>query len=401
MSETSYPPDKVVAFLVAVDRSDLDAMRRFASEEPNLFRKIRAGNDWVVCDAAKRRSTPEAVRSLIELGADVNERDSNGSTGLCWAVTYGRYDVAKVLLECGADPNLDCPLFRLTSNDVQDRVAMAKLLLDHGADINQPFIVEGMPARNALSGAIDAGLQDLVEFLKSRGARLPDAPSPQKAKAPRGEPGDYSADITAHFRKYFGKPDKRAIQEIVPTSDYPVLVRYVPKEKQDSAVLFTEGLSRFEMPVPKGSEQFRRAELMVRLPETWPPPAEAIKKQQWAWPIQRLRKIAAYPVNNNTWLGAMLTVLTDEEPPQPLAPGVDFTSWLLVSLPMKDTVVRCKDGTTIQIYQLFPIYTEEYRYALKHGADALMRLLMKQGIQTHIEVGRANVGLPSRRRSGE
>jgi Suppressor of fused protein (SUFU)/Ankyrin repeats (3 copies) len=400
MSETSYPPDKVVAFLVAVDRSDLDAMRRFAREEPDLFRKIRAWNVWVVHDAAKG-STPDTVRLLLELGADVNEQDSNGWTGLCWATTRDRYEVAKVLLECGADPHLHCALFHVADKRLKDPIAMAKLLLDHGADVNQPFIVEDMPPRNALSGAIDAGLQDLVEFLKSRGAKLPHAPSPQKSKAPRGEPGNYFADITAHFRKYFGKPDKRAIQEIVPTSDYPVLVRYVPKEKQDSAVLFTEGLSRFEMPVPKGSEQFRRAELMVRLPEAWPPPAEAIKKQQWAWPIQWLRKIAAYPVNNNTWLGAMLTVLTDEEPPQPLAPGVDFTSWLLVSLPVKDTVVRCKDGTTIQIYQLFPIYTEEYRYALKHGADALMRRLMKQGIQTYIEVGRANVGLPSRRRSGE
>jgi uncharacterized protein len=401
MSQIDYPSDKVFAFRKALYHSDTDSMRRFAAAEPDLFRKLRAGNDWVVCDAAKRRSTPEAVRSLIELGADVNERDSNGSTGLCWAVTYGRYDVAKVLLECGADPNLDCPLFRLTSSDVQDRVAMAKLLLDHGADVNYPFIVEGLPPRNALSAATDARLQDLVQFLKSRGGKLPHAPSSQKSKAPRGEPGDYSADITAHFRKYFGKPDKRAIQEIVPTSDYPVLVRYVPKEKQDSAVLFTEGLSRFEMPVPKGSEQFRRAELMLRLPETWPAPAEAIKRPQWDWPIQWLRKIAAYPVNNNTWLGAMLTVLTDEEPPQPLAPGVDFTSWLLVSLPTKDSVVCCQDGTTIQIYQLFPIYTEEYRYALKHGADALMRLLMKQGIQTHIEVGRANVGLRSRRQSRE
>lgn len=402
MSQTNYPADKAIAFLIALEKSDLDAMRRFFHAEPNLFKKFREGNDWVMCEAAKE-SSPQAVRLLIDLGADINERDSNGFTGLSWAVVRGRYDVASALLECGVDPNLDCPIFAVANSDkVEDRIAMARLLLDHGADINQPFLVEGLPPRTVLSEAIARGRTDLVEFLKARGARLPSELPAEKRPPAQTQPGDYSADVAAHFRKHLGKPEKKVIREIVPTSDYPVVIRYVPASaKSDSAVLFTEGLSRFEMPVPKGSERYRRAELMVRLPKTWPAPEEAIKKPQWAWPIQWLRKIAAYPVEKNTWLGAQLTVLTEEEPPQPVAPGVAFTSWLLVSFPTKDSVVRCKDGTIIQIYELFPIYTEEYRYALEHGADALMGLLMKHEIQTHIEVGRPNVASSSRRRSEE
>src|SRR5436309_12555505 len=105
MNQIDYPADRIIAFLIAMDRGDAAAMRRFHHEEADLFRKMRAANRWVVCDAA-RTASPEAVQVLIELGAPINEQDSNGFAGLCWAVTRGRYDVAKLLLEAGPDPNL-------------------------------------------------------------------------------------------------------------------------------------------------------------------------------------------------------------------------------------------------------------------------------------------------------
>ncbi len=188
MSETGYPPDPVLAFWVALVRRDLDAMRKFAQGQPDLFPKLREQNKWVVCDAA-RRSSPEATRLLIELGAPINQQDSNGLTGLWCAVVRGRYEVAKVVLECGADPNLACPIVSVARDKVEDPVAMAKLLLDHGADINQPLIVEGLPPRTALSEAIEEGRTDLVRFLESRGAKLPGAlPGGRKRDAPPRPP---------------------------------------------------------------------------------------------------------------------------------------------------------------------------------------------------------------------
>jgi hypothetical protein len=382
MSDFTYPLDPVNAFEIAVlYRSDVDAMRRYAAEEPALFAKLREQKQLLVCDASKRRTTPDAIKTLIELGADVNERDSNGYTGLCWAVTYGRYDVAKALLESGADPNLDCPLFRVVDEDVKDSIAMAKLLLDHGADINHPFEVEDLSPRTVLTAAMDSKRTDLIEFLKSRGAKLPgDAAAKKPTQAPKAsaEHGSYSADILAHLRKHFGKPEKKVVREVAPTSDQPVLVGCVPPSEKntDSAVLFTIGLSQVEMPAPRGSEQFRRAELMLRIPTDWPTPDLLIKDAKRAWPILWMRKIAAYVANSGEWLGGPLTTFAEDDPPSPLAPGVKFTSWLLVAFPTKDTVVRCKDGATIQFYQLFPLYSEEYRYARKRGADRLMGLLV-------------------------
>ena len=197
--------DRATVFRAAVYQSDVAG---HASVCCRRTPSVRQASPTDVHDAAKE-SSPEAVGALIELGADINEQDSNGFTGLQWAVTRGRADVARTLLELGADPNLDCPLFSVAcSQHLKDRVAMAKLLLGHGADINQPYLVEDLPPRTALSEALAPRRAELIELLKSRGAGLPGKPrGAQKKPAGRTEPGDHAADLIGHFRKRYGKPD--------------------------------------------------------------------------------------------------------------------------------------------------------------------------------------------------
>lgn len=422
MNDDEYPADRHVAFRKAFLRSDTEAMRKFLAEAPDVLQHLhqpRPFRVWIMCDAAKK-SPIEVIETLLELGADINEQDSNGFSGLRWAVIEGRGDVAKFLLEHGADPNLNCPIFSVaTTQDLSDRIGMAKLLLDNGADVNQPFLVEGLPPRNVLSEAVARGHADLVEFLKSRGARPPDrqadAGVPARGAASRGgllsrlfgrqpgaagpargdtAPGDHTAEIVAHFRKHYGQPEDRVIREIIPTSDNPVAVHYIPLTAEgNSSALFTTGLSRVDLPVPEGAEHYRRAELMLELDKRWVRPEKALKDARWAWPFQWLRKIAGYAANSGNWLGAGFSTFVDEEPPKPLAPGLKFTAWLLASLPSDDTVIRCKDGTPIQICQLFPLYNEEYLYARKHGTEALMSLFVERKIQTYIDLERPNVAI--------
>ncbi len=80
----------------------------------------------------------EIVRSLIESGADVNERDKYHWTPLRWASMKGRFEVAKFLIEYGADVNIPdatgwTPL-HVAARD--GHVDVVHLLLNHGADVN-------------------------------------------------------------------------------------------------------------------------------------------------------------------------------------------------------------------------------------------------------------------------
>ncbi|MGC5271451.1 ankyrin repeat domain-containing protein, partial [Salmonella enterica] len=77
---------------------------------------------------------------LIEHGAKVNDYGTGSETPLLLAVRHGVPDVARMLLERGADPNardkvdeMWPPLiFAIIENDEQS----AKLLLEHHADPN-------------------------------------------------------------------------------------------------------------------------------------------------------------------------------------------------------------------------------------------------------------------------
>ncbi|KAF4693651.1 hypothetical protein FOZ60_010325 [Perkinsus olseni] len=64
----------------------------------------------LICAVARRDSDPatrlQIVRALLEHGALPNTQDGDGETPLHFAVGFLEYDVAKVLLENGADPSI-------------------------------------------------------------------------------------------------------------------------------------------------------------------------------------------------------------------------------------------------------------------------------------------------------
>lgn len=82
------------------------------------------------------------VRQLLEEGLSPETRDSYGLTGLIWAGRKGQTDVAKVLLEFGA--NVD-------ARDLRERTA-----LHHAVGYERREFIEFIAARGALLNPIDA-----------------------------------------------------------------------------------------------------------------------------------------------------------------------------------------------------------------------------------------------------
>ncbi|MCB9228317.1 MAG: ankyrin repeat domain-containing protein [Deltaproteobacteria bacterium] len=88
---------------------------------------------------ASQHGPIDAVKFLIERGADVNQPDSGGRTALLWAVNHNRADVIELLVENGADVNqadhmLNTPLFRAVQNN---RINLVEFLIANGADVNR------------------------------------------------------------------------------------------------------------------------------------------------------------------------------------------------------------------------------------------------------------------------
>lgn len=98
----------------------------------------------------------------------LNANSRGGETPLNIASLHGQVEVAKLLLDCGADPNLKArighaPLHNAARNG---HIEVAKLLLDRGADINQ---LDDNHNATPLGWAGFQGQKEMEEFLRERG----------------------------------------------------------------------------------------------------------------------------------------------------------------------------------------------------------------------------------------
>ncbi|MHB1953999.1 MAG: ankyrin repeat domain-containing protein [Sulfobacillus sp.] len=88
--------------------------------------------------AAASRGDTDAVRGLLDGGADPNQTDCIGTTPLAYAAQGGFVDIVKILLAHGADLNKSSkfgwtPLGLAASGNHPDVV---KILLTHGANLD-------------------------------------------------------------------------------------------------------------------------------------------------------------------------------------------------------------------------------------------------------------------------
>lgn len=166
----------------------LELVRRGCVEEVRLLleanRKLTEhefGPGTLLHLACRKRSV-EMVRLLISYGADVNRRqESSGSLPLTCAIDFDNPEIARLLLQHNADIEQDRPLIGAVVGDQKHSLEMVKLLESFGADIHRlyPYAGRSSPI-NAISMASAYGKRDVVEYLRSRGARMPEEYSPNE-----------------------------------------------------------------------------------------------------------------------------------------------------------------------------------------------------------------------------
>lgn len=117
------------------------------------------------------------VRALLEYGADTEIAEHlHGNTALHTAAAYGREDLARILLDGGADPNSRnhsgaTPLHAAAEKGT---AKVLRLLVSRGADPNARDLWERLP----LELAARDGLREILEPLTR--AAAPERPSPEE-----------------------------------------------------------------------------------------------------------------------------------------------------------------------------------------------------------------------------
>jgi uncharacterized protein len=95
--ETSFPGYFEAVFAHGGDPNIAKRTETLGNGETPLFCVIKGRAD----------NKAEKIKALIRKGADVNRQDANGMTAAMTAAGWGgRYDIALILLEAGADPRI-------------------------------------------------------------------------------------------------------------------------------------------------------------------------------------------------------------------------------------------------------------------------------------------------------
>ena len=172
---------------------------------------------------AARNGHEAAIRALIKGGADPKLTNGDGATATAIAIVNDRFDLAKTLLDLGADPNDGALYFAVDMHDAtQDMRArdgsrlradhantmgaldLIKVLLDRGADPNKPFVgqlhsttlccgeeVNSSPFyRAAVAADVEA-----LKLMIAKGAKVEWSPAEVKKEGGRGGGRGMNANI--------------------------------------------------------------------------------------------------------------------------------------------------------------------------------------------------------------
>jgi len=139
------------------------------------------------------------VRSQLDAGVDVNEKNYAGNTPLHLSASFGRTEIVELLIANDADVNAknkfgNTPLHFTTTKEI------AELLIANGADVNAKSKFGVTP----LHGAASWGHEEVVELLIAKGADVNAIITSGESKGVT--PLDLaSGKIAALLRKHGGK----------------------------------------------------------------------------------------------------------------------------------------------------------------------------------------------------
>jgi len=167
---------------------------------------------------AAGRGDVAAVKALLDSGAAVDAANSYGATALTFAADKGHIEVARLLLERGADPNRKDTFYDSSIPAwaaYNGHAEVVRLLLAHGAG----------DVKEILGGAVFRGHEEVVKAVLESGKADPEALSGALAQATQAE----QPEIAEMLKAAGAVPPAAAADKVAPE----VLASYAGAYKGD------------------------------------------------------------------------------------------------------------------------------------------------------------------------
>eukprot|EP01006_Ploeotia_vitrea_P017308 TRINITY_DN48408_c0_g1_i1.p1 TRINITY_DN48408_c0_g1~~TRINITY_DN48408_c0_g1_i1.p1 ORF type:complete len:684 (+),score=76.64 TRINITY_DN48408_c0_g1_i1:30-2081(+) len=160
-------PDGSTPIMAASQEGNVDCVKALVAVEGISLDRTRITDGATALYLAAEAGYPDVAKLLVDAGAQCNTATTeDGSTPLIVASQCGNVEVVSLLLKSGCDVNaarnrMGCHASPLSVACVNGHVEVVKLLVSNGADINQPTIEQETP----LYVAAREGFEDIVEVL--------------------------------------------------------------------------------------------------------------------------------------------------------------------------------------------------------------------------------------------
>ncbi len=164
---------EVAPILKAARMGDVGEIHRLVAAGADL--NVESDDKTPLLLAAEKQRAA-AVAALLKLGADPNRLTRSRQAALTAAAYSGSLDIVRLLLDHGANPNIESetwtPLAAAISARMEDNLAVIRELVERGADVNKGAksrhgIYREPPLITAIS---HSPALDVVKYLLSRGA---------------------------------------------------------------------------------------------------------------------------------------------------------------------------------------------------------------------------------------
>lgn len=194
--------------------------------------------------------------------------------------------------------------------------------------------------------------------------------------------------LDQHLDQYFDNEDV-VVWSDKRTDDLRIDVYHIkPNADRDFHLLITSGMSATPMNVPEGAEEFKYAELMAILPESWDMTPQGLKNPANYWPVLWLKNLARIPKQYDSWLCYGHSI-PNGDPSRPIA-NTNFEGIVIMdSATLPDDFQEVKVGNeSLYLYSVVPVYAEEMAFKIEHGIDELREVFSQKGISDWIRPGR-------------
>ena len=186
--------------------------------------------------------------------------------------------------------------------------------------------------------------------------------------------------VENHITRHLGEPET-VFHELVSTTVHIDVHIVRPSPERPWISLVTSGMSDIPMNAPEGAEEWRFAELMIRLPADWKLDQESLKSEENYWPLRWLKQLARLPHEYETWLSYGHSIPNGDQP-GPFAQDTPFAGMVLCTPWIGGeelATLHLADGTPVHFWSLIPLHPSEIAFKLQKGSDALFEKLEPAG----------------------